>query len=73
MVEIVTLTKHDLETLIQDTVRATVSKFTKPVPPIMNKSQVAEYLGKSTATIDRYMRDEKMPPQKNKPKKPNER
>lgn len=57
-VEIVTLTKHDLEQLIAQTVRATVTEL-KPnhVPPILSKAQVAEYLGKTTATIDRYMRE----------------
>lgn len=56
--EIVTLTQKDLERLIQKTVRDTVSEFTRNrVPPILNKAQVADYLGKTTATIDRYMRE----------------
>jgi predicted DNA-binding transcriptional regulator AlpA len=53
------LTNADVELLIQRTVDATLSKLEKlhRVPPLMNKAQVAEYLGKSTATIDRYMRE----------------
>ena len=46
----------DLEKLIRDTVRVTVSEF-KHTPPILTKKQVAEYLGKSVPTIDRYMRE----------------
>lgn len=46
----------ELEKLIRDTVRATVSEF-KRTPPILTKKQVAEYLGKSVPTIDRYMRE----------------
>lgn len=53
------LTTEDVESLIQKTVDATLSKLEKlhRVPPLMTKAQVAEYLGKSTATIDRYMRE----------------
>lgn len=53
------LTTEDIETLIQRTVDATLSRLEKlhRVPPLMTKAQVAEYLGKSTATIDRLMRE----------------
>jgi predicted DNA-binding transcriptional regulator AlpA len=56
--EVVTLTRQDLTKLIQETVRVTVSEFRRDrVPPIMNKAQAADYLGKSVATINRYMRE----------------
>lgn len=58
LTEIVTLTKDDLERLIQKTVRVTVSEFTNNrIPPLMDKAQVADYLGKTPATINRYMRE----------------
>ena len=57
-VEVITLTRPELERLIQQTVRVTVTEFTSNrIPPLMDKAQVAEYLGKTTATINRYMRE----------------
>jgi predicted DNA-binding transcriptional regulator AlpA len=46
----------ELQKLIRDAVRATVSEF-RHTPPILTKKQVADYLGKSVPTIDRYMRE----------------
>lgn len=56
-VKVVTLTVEEVEDLIQATVRATVTEI-KPnhVPLLMDKSQVADYLGKTKATINRWMK-----------------
>lgn len=53
----IALTKDDLQDLIQRTVTATVAKVSTRTPPIMTKAQVADYLGKSVPTVDRYMRE----------------
>jgi len=50
------LSSQDIQKLIQETVRVTVSEF-RHTPPILTKKQVADYLGKSIPTIDRYMRE----------------
>lgn len=52
------LTQQDLEELIRETVRVTVHALARDrTPPIMTKAQVAAYLGKTPAVINRYMRD----------------
>lgn len=53
------LTQDDIETLIQRTVDVTLSKFERlhRMPALMNKAQVADYLGKPVSTINRYMRE----------------
>lgn len=57
-VKVVTLTRDDIQKLIHETVRVTVSEFRRDkVPPILTKAQAADYLGKSVATINRYMRE----------------
>lgn len=55
--EMIVLSRNEVEQLIQDTVKATVSHMTRHTPPLMTKAQVAAYLDKSTATINRYMRE----------------
>jgi predicted DNA-binding transcriptional regulator AlpA len=51
------LSESELEQLIHTTVSAAVSKI-KPIhfPAVMNKSQLANYLGKKKSTIDSYMK-----------------
>lgn len=46
----------ELEALIRRTVADALQR--DRVPPILTKAQVAEYLGKSIATINRYMRED---------------
>jgi hypothetical protein len=55
-VEVIVTSKPELEQLIETAVRVAVSKIT-PVhfPLLMNKKQVAEYLGKSISTVNSYM------------------
>jgi predicted DNA-binding transcriptional regulator AlpA len=58
MMEIVTLTKQEVRELIEEAAREVMKQIQKQrTSPLMNKAQVAEYLDKSTATIDRYMRE----------------
>jgi predicted DNA-binding transcriptional regulator AlpA len=56
MTEVAILTKNDLEQIIHSTVSAAVLQI-KPAhfPLIMTKKQVAEYLGKTPSTINRWM------------------
>ena len=48
----ITTTTSELRTLIAEAVKDAVR-----VPPLLTKAQVADYLGKSVPTIDRYMRE----------------
>jgi excisionase family DNA binding protein len=63
MVEIVTIEKAELIQLIEISVSGAIEKAirsTKP-PEIMTKDEVAKYLKKSRATINRWMRHNGLP------------
>ena len=63
MVEIVTIEKAELMILIETSVATAIEKAirnTKP-PAIMTKDEVAKYLKKSHATINRWMRKNGLP------------
>lgn len=58
MNEVAILTPSQIKQIVAQAVDIAVSKI-QPVhfPSLMTKKQVAKYLDKSTATIDRYMRE----------------
>lgn len=46
-----------LRELVEDSIQLALSRAAKPPPPIMTKAQVADYLGKSISTVNRYMKE----------------
>jgi predicted DNA-binding transcriptional regulator AlpA len=58
MTEILTLSKNEARQMIEEAVLSVMLKIEKKhVSPLMTKAQVAKYLDKSVATINRYMRE----------------
>ena len=63
MVEIITIEKTELIRLIDTSVAGAIEKaiHSSQPPQIMTKSEVAKYLKKSGATINRWMRKNGLP------------
>ncbi|HRJ88579.1 MAG TPA: helix-turn-helix domain-containing protein [Pyrinomonadaceae bacterium] len=63
MVEIITIEKEELIRLIDTSVAGAIEKaiHSSQPPQIMTKSEVAKYLKKSSATINRWMRKNGLP------------
>lgn len=63
MIEVVTIEKIELIRLIDTSVAGAIEKALNSVKPpdIMTKAEVAKYLKKSSATINRWMRIHGLP------------
>ncbi|HMO82193.1 MAG TPA: helix-turn-helix domain-containing protein [Pyrinomonadaceae bacterium] len=63
MVEVITIEKSELIRLIDATVARAIENAINSVKPpeIMTKAEVAKYLKKSHATINRWMRNHGLP------------
>jgi len=65
-VEIISLSKQDLQDIIRQTAREVLEDFradlvNSKVPSIMSKAEVAEYLGRSVPSINRLMKKRAIP------------
>jgi excisionase family DNA binding protein len=55
--QLIILKPSEFREIIADAVSEGVKRASRPIPPLLTKAQVADYLGKSVPTIDRYMRE----------------